>query len=120
MPFKKGKYRQKLKGKLGRYHATRRGTSVVQTAPAAASSSSAAADRVGDNRGGSGASGIDESNSAEAIADGNGAEASGVRSECNAEEERQGDSNKANVCEGFKYEGPDAETVVAEEEVGRF
>ena len=68
MPFKKGKYRQQGKGKLGRYPATCQGTSVVQTAPAAASSSSAAADRVGDDRGGSGASGIDESDSAEAIA----------------------------------------------------
>ena len=68
IPFKKGKYRQKGKGKLGRYHATCQSTSVVQTAPAAASSASAATDREGDNRGGSGASGVDESGSAEAIA----------------------------------------------------
>ena len=68
MPFKKNKYRQQGKGKLGRYHATRRGTSVVRTAPAAASSASAAADRVGDNRGGSGTIGVNESGSVEAIA----------------------------------------------------
>ena len=41
---------------------------MVRTAPAAASSSSAAADGVGDDRGGSGASGVDKSGSAEAIA----------------------------------------------------
>ena len=41
---------------------------MVQTAPAAASSASAAANRVGDDRGGSGASGVDKSGSAEAIA----------------------------------------------------
>ena len=57
MPFKKGKYRQQGKGKLGRYHATRRCTSVVRTATTAASSASAAVDGVGDDRGGSGASG---------------------------------------------------------------
>ena len=68
MPFKKGKYIQQGKGKLGRYHTTCRGTNVVRTAPAADSSASAAADRVGDNRGGSGTSGVDESGSAEAIA----------------------------------------------------
>ena len=68
MPFKKGKYRQQGKGKLGQYHATHQGTSVVRTAPAAASSASAAADRVGDDRGGSGASSVNESGSAEAIA----------------------------------------------------
>ena len=68
MPFKKGKYRQQRKGKLGRYHATRQGTSVVRTAPAAASSNSAAVDRVVDDRGGSGASGVDENGSAEGIA----------------------------------------------------
>ena len=68
MPFKKGKYRQQGKGKLRRYHATHRGTSVVRTAPAVASSASAAADGVDDDRGGSGTSGIDESCSVEAIA----------------------------------------------------
>ena len=68
MPFKKGKYRQQGKGKLGRYHATRQGISVVQTDPATSISASAAADRVSDDRGGSGASGVDESGSAEAIA----------------------------------------------------
>ena len=68
MPFKKCKYRQQGKGKLGRYHATRQGTSVVRTAPAAASSASAAADRVGDERCGSGASDVDKSGSAGAIA----------------------------------------------------
>ena len=68
MPFKKGKYRKQGKGKLGRYHATRRGNNVVQTSPAAANSASAAADGVGDNRGDSGVSCVDESGSAEAIA----------------------------------------------------
>ena len=67
MPFKKGKYRQQRKGKLGRYHTTHQGTSVVQTAPAATSSASAAADGFGDDRGGSDASGVDKSGSAEAI-----------------------------------------------------
>ena len=41
---------------------------MVRTDPAAASSASAAADGVGDKHGGSGASGVDESCSAEAIA----------------------------------------------------
>ena len=41
---------------------------MVRTTPAAASSTSAAADGVGDDRGCSGASGVDESSSAEAIA----------------------------------------------------
>ena len=68
MPFKKGKYRQQGKGKLGRYPATCQGTSVVQTAPVSASSASAAADGVDDDCGGSGTSGIDKSGSAEAIA----------------------------------------------------
>ena len=68
MPIKKSKYRQQEKGKLGRYHATHRGTSVVQTDPAAPSSASAAADGVGDDHGGSVTSDVDESGSAEAIA----------------------------------------------------
>ena len=68
MPFKKGKHRRQGKGKLGRYHATRRGTSVVRTALAAAISASAAADGVGDDRGDSGAICVDESGRAEAIA----------------------------------------------------
>ena len=68
MPFKKGKYRQQGKGKLRRYHATHRGTSVVRTAPTAANSAIAAADGVGDDRGDSGASCVDKSGSAEAIA----------------------------------------------------
>ena len=41
---------------------------MVRTAPAAASSARAAADGVVDDRGGSGASGVDESGSADAIA----------------------------------------------------
>ena len=41
---------------------------MVQTAPAAASSARAAADGVGNDHGGSGASGIDKSGSAETIA----------------------------------------------------
>ena len=41
---------------------------MVQTAPAATSSASAAADGFGDDRGGSDASGVDKSGSAEAIA----------------------------------------------------
>ena len=68
MPFKRGKFRQQGKGNLGRYHTTRRNTSVVRTVPAATSSASAAADGVGDDRGGSGASGVDKRGSAEAIA----------------------------------------------------
>ena len=68
MPFKKGKYRKQGKGKLGRYHASLRGTSVFRTAPAADSTASAATDGVGDDRGGSGASGADESGRTEAIA----------------------------------------------------
>ena len=41
---------------------------MVRTAPADASSASAAADGVGDDRGGSGVSGVEKSGSAEAIA----------------------------------------------------
>ena len=41
---------------------------MVRTSPAAASSASADADGVGDDRGDSGASGVDKSGSAEAIA----------------------------------------------------
>ena len=41
---------------------------MVQTAPAAVISASNAADGVGDDRGGSGASGVEKSGSAEAIA----------------------------------------------------
>ena len=67
MPFNKGKYRQQGKGKLRRYHTTRRVTIVVQTAHAAASSTSAVADEVADKRGGSGATSVGESGSAEAI-----------------------------------------------------
>ena len=58
MSFNKGKYRQQGNVKLGRYHTTRWGTSVVRTAPAAASTARAAADGVGDERGGSGTSSV--------------------------------------------------------------